>query len=215
MSAQDKDDITLLDALVWVAANWRPLFGVPTVITAIVFSAFWLSPVKHRAQFTLSFPTSIPPSVWQPVVIGALRDGAPVSPTVDRDNLVWAASSTSASQSAKDVEESRSAALDAVVALDPRGVQIAIDAPPGDSDQRVAAQLLAIKRWALVMKKEPVITSSDRGGQKKATILAAAVSFAMTLLVLAFRTLIRNANNTPEGREKLALIRAALRRRRD
>jgi hypothetical protein len=203
------DEIDVLDVLVFFAANIRVLVAVPLIIAGLTYGALTLLPEEHTAFYKLELPPSVHPYFTDPIVLAAFGNDGPVKPTMVNGSVTWFFEARSEEEAASAVTIARDAALDAVSDLTPTDIAAEAGGYLGLSEAGVAKQVSIIKRWAEILKKEPVVaTSNVKGGLWIATM--AVMSFVFTFLLLVVRNVFKSAKMTPEGAEKLKKIRESL-----
>lgn len=210
---QEHYEVSLLDILVFFAEHVRLLIAVPLGATALMYCILLFDPEQYTARFRLELPPSVHPYVADPIFLAALNNGGPAKVAINDDGLEWLATAPTKDAAEVAVKLARNTALNAVANLDPADLSRGWN-DPSLFHVDLAEQVSAVKRWAEVLKAQPVPVENDR---KTALWLVTTgiFSFVGGLLFAVIRRLVRSVARTPDGAQKVARIKTALRCRRN
>jgi hypothetical protein len=178
-------------------------------VAALTYVAITFLPEKYTAFYKLELPSSVHPYIADPIFIAAIKNDTAAKASFVNGDLAWTFEAQSEKDAIDAVTAARNAALDAVSGLTPADIAVEGENAMGLSAAGVARQVSTVKRWAEILKEEPVAaTSNVKRGVWVATLTA--LSFIFVLLFLIIRNIIRSAEKTPEGAAKMAKIRESL-----
>jgi hypothetical protein len=203
------DETEFLDVLVFLATNVRVLIVVPLIFWGLAYIAVALWQKEYTAYYNLQFPPSVHPYIVDPIFMAAFTSDSAAKPAMVNGGIRWFAEARSEKEAVAATTAARNAALDAVSDLVAANIAAEAGGYLGLSEAGVAKQLSTVRRWAQIVRREPVQVSSNvKGGIWIASL--SALSFIMTLLFLMVRQVVRLAQTTPEGAAKLAKIKRSL-----